>query len=137
MVWSQEEGPPAPLPEHIEPLVLWEPPEGVEGRSVEVDPLLTAKMRQHQREGVKFMFECVAGLRDYDGQGVVLDVESRNSWRSAFVRCRRTAMPLHGPYESGRLVAGCILADEMGLGKTMQVSGRLVCGGRISDWSLV
>ena len=59
----------APLPPEIEPLVLWEPAEGMEGDRVEVDPMLTAFLRPHQREGVQFMFECVAGLKDFDGQG--------------------------------------------------------------------
>ena len=62
----------APLPPEIEPLVLWEPAEGVEGDRVEVDPMLTAFLRPHQREGVQFMFECVAGLKDFDGQGEFL-----------------------------------------------------------------
>jgi hypothetical protein len=26
-------------------------------------------LRPHQREGVQFMFECVTGLRAYEGQG--------------------------------------------------------------------
>lgn len=39
---------------------------------VVVDPLLTQHLREHQREGVKFMYECVMGMRDFDGQGVIL-----------------------------------------------------------------
>ncbi|KAI4178437.1 MAG: hypothetical protein LQ348_005606 [Seirophora lacunosa] len=39
---------------------------------VVVDPLLSGRLRDHQREGVKFMYECVMGLRDYDGQGAIL-----------------------------------------------------------------
>lgn len=57
-----------PLPPEIEPLVLWEPPEGEEGQAVEVDARLTKCLRPHQREGVKFLFECVTGQRS-DGQG--------------------------------------------------------------------
>ena len=39
---------------------------------VVVDPLLSDKLREHQREGVKFMYECVMGLRDFDGHGAIL-----------------------------------------------------------------
>ncbi len=54
-----------------EPLVLWEPSSG-EGSPVAVDSMLTKWLRPHQREGVAFMFECVAGLRQYEGQGCIL-----------------------------------------------------------------
>lgn len=39
---------------------------------VVVDPLLGKHLRDHQREGVKFMYECVMGLRNYGGQGAIL-----------------------------------------------------------------
>jgi DNA repair and recombination RAD54-like protein len=67
-------GPPAPpppveLPPGLEPLVLWEPPAGVGGAPVRVDDALTRWLRPHQREGVQFMFDCVAGLRGHEGRG--------------------------------------------------------------------
>lgn len=60
------------LPEGIEPLVLWEPSQGEEGTPIIVDNALTQFLRPHQREGVQFMFECVCGLRDFDGRGALL-----------------------------------------------------------------
>ena len=39
---------------------------------VVVDPILTHHLREHQREGVKFLYECIMGLRDFDGQGAIL-----------------------------------------------------------------
>jgi DNA repair and recombination RAD54-like protein len=65
---------PVELPPGIEPLVLWEPPPGTEGEGnpVRVDNMLTRFLRPHQREGVQFMFECVCGLRSYDGHGCIL-----------------------------------------------------------------
>lgn len=60
------------LPPGIDPLVLWKPAEGEPGSEVTVDPMLTRFLRPHQREGVAFMFECVAGLRPYEGQGCIL-----------------------------------------------------------------
>ncbi|WCJ17659.1 DNA repair and recombination protein RAD54 [Euphorbia peplus] len=55
------------LPPGIDPLVLWQPePETEAGNStpIVVDTLLVKFLRPHQREGVQFMFECVAGLCD-------------------------------------------------------------------------
>lgn len=55
----------------VEPLILWTPDAsmGEEGKPIEVDSRLTQFLRPHQREGVKFMFDCVSGIKDYDGQG--------------------------------------------------------------------
>ncbi|KAI9026833.1 rad54b protein [Hyaloraphidium curvatum] len=39
---------------------------------VVVDPVLSGVLRQHQREGVKFLYEAVMGMRDYNGQGAIL-----------------------------------------------------------------
>jgi DNA repair and recombination RAD54-like protein len=63
---------PIELPPGIEPLVLWEPPPGADGNPVRVDNMLTRFLRPHQREGVQFMFECVCGLRSYEGNGCIL-----------------------------------------------------------------
>ena len=47
-------------------------PKGKAIVDVVVDPLLTKHLRDHQREGVKFMYECVMGMRDFDGRGAIL-----------------------------------------------------------------
>ncbi|KAH9485283.1 DNA repair and recombination protein RAD54B [Psilocybe cubensis] len=39
---------------------------------VVVDPIISRKLRPHQKEGVKFMYECVMGLRKHEGQGCIL-----------------------------------------------------------------
>jgi DNA repair and recombination protein RAD54B len=39
---------------------------------VVVDPNLGRHLREHQKEGVKFMYECVMGMRPFDGQGAIL-----------------------------------------------------------------
>jgi len=36
-----------------------------------VPPVLAKWLRPHQREGVLFMYECVMGLRNYEGHGYV------------------------------------------------------------------
>jgi len=72
------------LPPGIDPLILWEPSPGEDGPCVRVDDALTRFLRPHQREGVQFMFECVTGLRSFDGQGCILadDVGSPSSFYS-------------------------------------------------------
>ena len=47
-------------------------PQGKQVVDIVVDPLLTKHLRDHQREGVKFMYECVMGMREFDGQGAIL-----------------------------------------------------------------
>ncbi|KAJ7209558.1 P-loop containing nucleoside triphosphate hydrolase protein [Mycena pura] len=39
---------------------------------VVLDPILACRMRPHQIEGVKFMYECVMGLKKHEGQGCIL-----------------------------------------------------------------
>ncbi|KAL3681387.1 hypothetical protein R1sor_024343 [Riccia sorocarpa] len=81
------------LPPDVEPLVLWQPDENCEpgAKPIVVDPVLVKFLRPHQREGVQFMFECVAGLREF------------SKTEDGTTGC-----------------SGCILADDMGLGKTLQ-----------------
>ena len=47
-------------------------PKGKQIVDVVIDPLLAKYLRPHQREGVKFLYECVMGLRNFDGEGAIL-----------------------------------------------------------------
>lgn len=49
-----------------------EVPRGKKVVDVVVDPLLCGKLREHQREGVKFLYECVMGMRQHSGEGAIL-----------------------------------------------------------------
>jgi SNF2 family DNA or RNA helicase len=42
------------------------------GHRVVVEPIVGKFLREHQREGIAFLFECVAGLRKFGGQGCIL-----------------------------------------------------------------
>ncbi|KIM23797.1 hypothetical protein M408DRAFT_332159 [Serendipita vermifera MAFF 305830] len=42
---------------------------------VVLDPLLASKLRPHQIEGVKFMYECVMGMSKHEGHGDILGDE--------------------------------------------------------------
>ncbi|KAI9808215.1 MAG: hypothetical protein M1825_004672 [Sarcosagium campestre] len=62
-------------PCHAQALVmsrLKSAPRGKQTVDVVVDPVLCKHLREHQREGVKFMYECVMSMRAVDGQGAIL-----------------------------------------------------------------
>ncbi|TKA50418.1 hypothetical protein B0A55_12889, partial [Friedmanniomyces simplex] len=62
-------------PEGPNALVMKRPktvPKGKHIVDVVIDPRLTEKLREHQRAGVAFMYECVMGMKSYDGEGVIL-----------------------------------------------------------------
>jgi len=47
-------------------------PAGKQVVDVVIDPWLARQLRAHQKEGVKFMYECIMGMRDFDGRGAIL-----------------------------------------------------------------
>ena len=47
-------------------------PRGKRSVEVVVDPLLSRHLREHQRQGVQFLYECVMGIRPFDGEGAIL-----------------------------------------------------------------
>ena len=51
------------------PLQALRTEEGEAGQPVRVDDMLTKFLRAHQREGLQFLFDCVTGLKPYEGQG--------------------------------------------------------------------
>ncbi|KAJ7124910.1 SNF2 family N-terminal domain-containing protein [Mycena epipterygia] len=58
----------APTKEHIKRFNK----KGLPVVAVVLDPILAPRMRPHQIEGVKFLYECVMGLRKHEGQGCIL-----------------------------------------------------------------
>lgn len=74
-----------PLFDPFEPnaLVLYEPPELSEHEKLKVDmnsqpvyvvvdPIVCRVLRPHQREGVKFMYDCVTGVQIPDAFGCIM-----------------------------------------------------------------
>ncbi|KAJ5488370.1 Helicase C-terminal [Penicillium expansum] len=62
-------------PKAVGALVMPRPksvPKGKQVVDVVVDPILTKNLRPHQREGVKFLYECVMGMRSFNGEGAIL-----------------------------------------------------------------
>lgn len=39
---------------------------------VVIDPYISSMLRPHQREGVKFLYDCVMEIKDFKGAGAVL-----------------------------------------------------------------
>ncbi|CAE8627176.1 unnamed protein product, partial [Polarella glacialis] len=55
-------------------LVLFTPPadDPENRREVVVDAMLSGVLREHQRIGVQFMYDCLMGLKDFNGSGCIL-----------------------------------------------------------------
>lgn len=47
-------------------------PPGKQVVDVVIDPFVAVKLRDHQKEGVKFLYECVMGMRPETGVGAIL-----------------------------------------------------------------
>lgn len=103
---------------------------------VVVDPFLCDKLRPHQREGVRFLWQAVVGVKPTGGWGCILAGEKSREERrdrvaQAGCRCRcwycvipragimLTSHPSTSAHHSPN-VCYCTCADEMGLGKTLQ-----------------
>jgi DNA repair and recombination protein RAD54B len=39
---------------------------------VVLDPFIAKHLRPHQKEGVCFLYECIMGIKDFNGQGAIL-----------------------------------------------------------------
>ncbi|RCK54719.1 DNA repair and recombination protein RDH54 [Candida viswanathii] len=53
-------------------IALPPPPNALKFVKVNIDPHLATKLRPHQVEGVSFLYECLMGYRDFQGQGCLL-----------------------------------------------------------------
>ena len=51
---------------------LWQSGQNKQIVDVVVDPFLSIHLRPHQREGVTFLYECVMGMRGFQGNGAIL-----------------------------------------------------------------
>ncbi|CCM04369.1 uncharacterized protein FIBRA_06542 [Fibroporia radiculosa] len=75
---------------------------------VVVDPILARHLRPHQVEGVKFLYECVIGLRKHEGYGCILADEMGMGKTLQTITLCWTLLK-QNPYASGNPVVGKIL----------------------------
>ncbi|KAL4997815.1 SNF2 family N-terminal domain-containing protein [Aspergillus recurvatus] len=72
---SSDEPTPRHDPKQPGALIMKRPSSAPKGKrivDVVVDPILGKHLRPHQREGVKFLYECVMGMRSFNGEGAIL-----------------------------------------------------------------
>ncbi|KAJ7072454.1 SNF2 family N-terminal domain-containing protein [Mycena amicta] len=75
---------------------------------VVLDPILSSRMRPHQIEGVKFMYDCVMGLRKHEGQGCILADEMGLGKTLQTISLIWTLLK-QNPYAGGGPVVGKVL----------------------------
>ncbi|KAI5960080.1 RDH54 [Candida pseudojiufengensis] len=61
-----------PLYKDTSTISLTPPPNSTNYVDINIDPLLSNILRPHQIEGVKFLYECLMGYRDFKGNGCLL-----------------------------------------------------------------
>ncbi|KAL6308182.1 SNF2 family N-terminal domain-containing protein [Sparassis latifolia] len=76
--------------------------------AVVIDPVLARHLRPHQVEGVKFLYECVMGLRKHEGQGCILADEMGMGKTLQTIALAWTLLK-QNPYAGGSPVVGKIL----------------------------
>ena len=111
-----------------EPLPIWTPtPEELamnpDLTPIEVPHLVCKWLRPHQREGVKFMAECVLGLRNLGGAPSPPPAPKFATSGGEEGAEGAPSAPPPPPACTQHAGAGAILADDMGLGKTLQSVG--------------
>ena len=47
-------------------------PSGVKAIDVVLDPILAGHLRPHQKEAVRFLYECIMGIKQFNGRGAIL-----------------------------------------------------------------
>lgn len=84
-------------------LVLWTPAEDNPERRKEVvvDYDVSCKLREHQRIGVQFLFDCLMGLKDFNGCGCILADDMGLGKTLQSVAAIWTLLTQGGPYGRG------------------------------------
>ncbi|KIM91969.1 hypothetical protein PILCRDRAFT_809966 [Piloderma croceum F 1598] len=75
---------------------------------VVLDPVVARHLRAHQREGVKFLYECVMGLRKHEGQGCIL-ADEMGLGKTLQTICLVWTLLKQNPYAGGGPVIGKVL----------------------------
>ncbi|XP_038053766.1 DNA repair and recombination protein RAD54B-like [Patiria miniata] len=70
---------------------------------VVLDPYLSSKLRPHQREGVLFLYECVMGMRGFQGNGAIL-ADDMGLGKTLQCICLIWTLLKQGPYRAKPVV---------------------------------
>lgn len=77
-----------------------------------VDPILVKHLRDHQKVGVKFIYDCIMGLKQSAKSQQFS--EPKNKQNSDISGINKSLL-----LKEDLAISGCLLADDMGLGKTL------------------
>jgi DNA repair and recombination protein RAD54B len=89
-------------------------PKGKQIVDVVVDPVLSKHLRDHQREGVKFLYECVMGMR-CEGEGAIMADEMGLGKTLQTITLLWTLMKQNPVYESRPVVKKALIVCPAGL----------------------
>ncbi|KAI5307885.1 helicase, partial [Ascosphaera atra] len=84
-------------------------PKGRQVVDVVVDPLLSRHLRDHQKEGVKFMYECVMGMRPFEGEGCILADDMGLGKTLQTITLLWTLLKQNPVYEAGPVVKKALI----------------------------
>lgn len=106
-------------------------PQGKHIVDVVVDPILTEHLRQHQRDGIAFLYECVMGMRPFDGEGAILADEMGLGKTLQTIGLIWTLLKQNPIYEDGPVVRKVLIVCPVTLIKNWQAEFRKWIGERI------
>ncbi|KAJ4373345.1 helicase [Neocucurbitaria cava] len=89
-------------------------PKGKQIVDVVVDPVLSKQLRDHQREGVRFLYECVMGMR-CEGEGAIMADEMGLGKTLQTITLLWTLMKQNPIYESSPVVKKALVVCPAGL----------------------
>jgi DNA repair and recombination protein RAD54B len=89
-------------------------PRGKQIVDVVVDPVLSKHLREHQREGVKFLYECVMGMR-CEGEGAIMADEMGLGKTLQTITLLWTLMKQNPIYESQPVITKALIVCPAGL----------------------
>lgn len=89
-------------------------PKGKQIVDVVIDPLLSKHLREHQREGVKFLYECVMGMR-CEGEGAIMADEMGLGKTLQTITLLWTLLKQNPIHESGPVITKALVVCPAGL----------------------
>lgn len=89
-------------------------PKGKQIVDVVVDPVLSKHLRDHQREGVQFLYECVMGMR-CEGEGAIMADEMGLGKTLQTITLLWTLMKQNPVYESPPVITKALIVCPAGL----------------------